>query len=463
MKKIHKILLVVLMLSSFGAKAQYDGLTFTFLDNIPYNNYYNPGARVHYKGVIGVGISNFNISVINSNLLYKDIYRFENGKPVAVAASNFVGSLKETGNFINTGFSMDVINVGLRMKKSYFSIDYKLRYYGDIDYSRDFLGFFILGNGSYMGEDNIANIDFGVDMGVYTELGVGFQYDIKDNLTVGGRVKLLNGVVNIGMSDMKVDIYTDPDTYAMTASSLFDIRMSSVGNTQIYHFSDMGDIFNELDFFHNLGFAVDLGATYKLNKHLGFGASLLDLGYIKWNDSKVHKHERNDFVLNDAVVEDIEDILDMSFDYMGVVSGIVENIIGDDTLLDGGSYKTSLRTRAMLQAYYELSPMLRVTAMTQLCINKGEVTPIYTLAYSGVFLRMLSLTANYTYSGYVGGSLGAGLGVHLGPLNIYAASDNVLLAFHVHGKEPISKLVTSYPVSNIRFGLVWTIGRNEIK
>ncbi len=457
MKKIYKLLLVVLMLSSYGAKAQYDGMTFTFLNNIPYINYYNPGARVPYLGIVGAAVSNLNLSVTNSSLLYKNIYRFDNGKPVAIAASDFVGTLKENGNFVNTGFSMDLANAGFRKGRFYFSLDYRLRYYGDIDYSKDFLGFFVLGNGNYMGADNPANIHFGVDMGVYTEFGVGAQYDIKDNLTVGIRLKMLNGIVNVKMNDMNLQIYTDPDTYVMTASSVFDIRMSSITNPQVYNVDDIGNMFEDLRFFGNWGLGVDIGASYELNKHFGFGASVYDLGFIKWNNSKVHHHEKEDFVLNDAFVDDIDELLNMNLDYTGMVNDIVNNVIGNDTLVDGDSYDTSLRTRVMLQAYGELNPMARLTALAQLCFINDQATPVYTLAYSGVFFNnILSLTANYTYSKYCGNCIGLGAGIHIGPFNVYAVTDNFLLVTKIGA--PVDKLLTSYSANNLRFGIVWTIG-----
>lgn len=457
MKKIYKLLLAVLILSSYEAKAQYDGVTLTFLNNIPYINYYNPGARVPYFGNVGIAVSNLNFNVTNSSLLYNNIYRFDNGKPVAIAASDFVGTLKENGNFIKTGFSMDLINAGFRKRKFYFSLDYRLRYYGDIDYSKDFLGFFILGNGNYMGADNPANIHFGVDMGVYTELGLGAQYDVKDNLTVGARLKVLNGIVNVDMKDMNLTVYTDPDTYVMTASSVFDIRMSSMTNPQVYIVNDLGNMFEDLRFIGNWGFGVDLGATYELNKYFGFGASVYDLGFIKWNDSKVHRHQKYNFILNNAIVDDIDDLLDMEFDYTEVVNEIVDNVIGNDTLIDGGSYNTSLRTRVMLQAYGELNPMARLTALAQFCFVNGEMTPAFTIAYSGVFFKnILSITANYTYSKYCGNCVGLGAGVHLGPFNIYAVTDNFLLVTQIGA--PVGKLMTSYSANNLRFGIVWTIG-----
>ncbi len=112
----------------------------------------------------------------------------------------------------------------------------------------------------------------------------------------------------------------------------------------------------------------------------------------------------------------------------------------------------------MLQAYGELNPMARLTALAQLCFNNGEMTPVFTLAYSGVFFRdILSLTANYTYSEYCGNCVGFGFGVHVGPFNIYAVTDNILLVSKIG--SPIDKLATSYPANNVRFGVVWTIGK----
>ena len=74
MKKLYKYLIVIaLVCSSFISKAQNDGIGFTLLPQIPYANFYNPGIRMEQRGIVGVAFSNFNVSMYNSDIKYKNL------------------------------------------------------------------------------------------------------------------------------------------------------------------------------------------------------------------------------------------------------------------------------------------------------------------------------------------------------------------------------------------------------
>ena len=195
---------------SLTAKSQ-DAIGLTLLPQVPYGNMYNPAIPMSSDIFLGVGISNINLSVYNSSIKYSNIYNYENGTPVSINAVKFINSLDDE-NFINTDFSLDVLRLGFRIKKLFFNVDCKIRYNGEFHYSRDFLGFFLKGNGNYMG-DNYADLSIGVDMSVATELALGVQYQINDKLIVAVRPKVLCGVANVTVNDDGTRVYTDEDTY----------------------------------------------------------------------------------------------------------------------------------------------------------------------------------------------------------------------------------------------------------
>ena len=158
MKKIYKFLtIVVLLFGSLTAKAQNDGIALTLLPHLSYNNFYNPGIRIDQKVVFGVGISNVGLSVYNSSVRYNDLYKFENGVPTALDLNNFIQSLEEHDNYINTDFSLDLVRLGAKFGRFFVDVNWRLRANTEFHYSRDFLGFFINGNGNYLGPDNPAN------------------------------------------------------------------------------------------------------------------------------------------------------------------------------------------------------------------------------------------------------------------------------------------------------------------
>ena len=464
MKKLYKFLIViVLACSSMVANAQMDGVTFTLLPQMPYSNYYNPGIRVPYKGMIGIGVSNINVSVFNSSVIYKNLYTTNAAGEEVIDGEGLINSLEEQDNFLNFDMSMDLLNVGFRVNKLFFNIDWRMRINTEFQYSKDFVGFFVLGNGHYMGDDNPCDFNIGVDANVFTEFGLGVQYDINDKLTVGVRPKLLNGFANLTVTNEQTRIYTDPDTYAISADVNLDIKASSVFKTNL---NRIGDIVNVLDSIgtngtvegkNNYGFGIDFGASYKINDHWGVAAGVYDLGFIKWRDSKVKHNSKENVALNNSVFNSIQDVATIKLDYNDMLKNVVDNVWGNDSLVDGGTYKTSLKTRILLQGYYEYNPMLRITAVGQLYSVRGQMKPSVTLAYSGLFFNHFNLSLGYTMSQYTGQALGFGVGLHFGPFNGYFVADNILAMTKV--TAPTIEFATAYKTAGIRMGIVWTIGK----
>ena len=460
MKKLFRYLIVVVLFcSSLVTKAQNDGIGVTLLPQIPYMNYYNPGIAVPYNGMFGMMISDINFSVYNSSLKYENL--FGNDETI-IDGVKFVESLKDN-NVVNANLSLDFFNAGFRVKKLFFNIDLRMRMTEHFGYSKDFVGFFVYGNGHYLGADNPCKFNLGIDMSVYHELGVSAQYSLNDKLTFGIRTKLLSGVANATFENEKTRIYTDPDTYTISADVDLNVHMASLMEGEIHELSDVGKMIDSitvsdmLDFGENLGFGLDLGASYKINKNFGVAAGIYDLGFIKWTDAKVKKVHKTDVVINDALFDDYHELTTMELDFGSMVEDLIDEVWGDELLVNGAEYKTYLKTRLMLQGYYELNPKLRVTALGQMYFVKGKVYPAMTLAYSGNFWNFLNLTVNYTMSNYTGSSLGAGLGLHVGPFNFFAVTDNILTVTKI-GK-PITELASAYKTANIRLGLVWTIGK----
>lgn len=470
MKKIYRFFAIMtLLLTTVVSKAQNDGITLTLLPHFSYNNMYNPAIPVESRTVIGVGVSNINFSVFNSSIKYNNLYTFHNDGSVSLDANRFIKSLDEHDNFINSNVSMDIFRIGKRIGRLFIDLDYRMKYNGEFHYSRDFLGFFINGNGNYLGKDNPADFSIGADVNVYSELALGLQYRINDKLSVGVRPKLLMGLANLSVNDDGTKIYTDENTYEMTADINLNIEAATVLDMDdICRLSEFSTYFENMDTLilenifdvqENIGFGIDFGVSYTFNKHFGVAAGVYDLGYITWKDTKVKHNHKDNVVINDALFNSMDDVMNMNIDFTDLYTTMIEDVWDNDSIYNGGDYKTSLKTRIMLQGYYELCPLARFTAISQLYYVKDKFRPTLTLAYSGSFWRLLNFTASYTMSEYSGNSIGAGLGINLGPLNVYVITDNVMIATKYNAST--MEMLTSYDAANIRLGLVLTFGNRR--
>lgn len=464
MKKIYRFFTIMLLLSlSLIAKSQNDAIGLTLMPQVPYSNLYNPAMPVSSDLFVGVGLSNINLSVYNSTIRYNNIYKYENGTPISIDATKLIDNLDEHGNFINTEFSLDVLRFGIRLKKLFFNVDWKVKYDGEFHYSKDFLGFFVNGNGNYMG-DRYADFSIGVDMSLVSEIALGVQYEINDKLTVAVRPKLVCGVANISVNGDNTKVYTDEETYDMYAdvdmkvqsSTLLDLNLNRIGDLMTYDFSQLGiaDVFRFKD---NFGFGIDLGASYTFNKHFGVAAGVYDLGLIKWKNVREKHQIQNNIVVNESLCNDLNDLMNLELNFETILRDMVNDVMGSGNLSDGEDYKTALKTRLMLQGYYELNPMVRFTALGQMYYVNDKMRPVMTLAYSGSFFRIFDLTANYTISKYSGHSLSAGVALSLGSVKLYAVSDNIMILSKL--SKTTVEMLTSYRVANFRLGLIFSFDR----
>lgn len=459
MRKLYKYLLVVaLICSTLVTKAQNDGIGFTMLPQMPFANYYNPGAKLPYLGVAGgLGFSNFNVSEYNSSLKYKNLFGSDKSK---IDAVKFVNSLGDD-NDIRANFSMDLINAGFKVKRLYFSLDWRMRMESNLSYSKDFLGLFVFGNAHYMNDP--CDFKVGMDVTMFAEYALGVQWAVNDKLTLGVRPKFLSGIANVHIASDETRIYTDPDSYAITADIDFNIKAATILKVDVTSMKDIIDIIdtmdikNMLDIKENVGFGVDFGAEYVFNEHWGVSAGVYDLGYIKWRNSKEKTKKNTNVLVHDVLFDNYHDLTDFELDYKSMLGDVIDDVWGNDTLTIGDDYKTSLTTRFMMQGYYELNPMVRFTALGQLYFVDGKMKPALTLAYSGLFWNHVNVTVNGTLSKYTGSSFGLGLGLHFGAFNFFLVSDNILCLAKVG--TPALELASSYRSANIRTGIIFTIGK----
>ncbi len=461
MKKIFRLLIIaVLICSSLATKAQNDGIGFTLLPQMPYSNYYNPGINVPYRGMVGMAFSNVNAAVFNSSIKYNDML----GKnETVIDGVALVNNLDEFDNVFNTSISLDFANAGFRVSRFFINIDWRLRMNTDLNYSRDFLGFFVFGNGHYMGNDNPCDFKLGMDVTMFSELALGVQAKVNDRLTLGMRPKVLFGLANVSIDNGKTKIYTDPNSYIMTADVDLNVKAATVLQVEGENLDDFLKSMDSVasnrlyDLSENIGYGLDLGASYTINKHFGVAAGIYDLGFIRWTETKTKTIERNNVMLNDGLFDDLDEIKTMELDYSSMVEDIAKEVWGDVFMEKGKDYNTYLKTRLMLQGYFELCPMLRATAIGQMYFVKDQVYPALTLAYSGVFLNHINLMLNCTLSDYTGTAVGVGLGLHAGAFNIYAVTDNILCVTKLG--SPALEMTSAYRTANIRAGIVWTIGK----
>lgn len=471
MKKI--ILLIAIIIATASLTAQ-DGITLHFMRLNPYSTYSNPSAHLQYRGYIGIpAISNINFAFTNTSMHYNTLFGVNSeGKVTTLKLNNFVDKLALNGNVLSSNLSMNIIDFGFRTKHVRFGFSYRLRMDEYFSYNKDLFALPVHGNMNYLGENNPARPSIQVNTTLYQEIALGMQAEIKDRFYIGVRPKLLFGLEHVRTNQANATLYTNPDDYTLKLNYNLD---ASIASAIPYSISTdtAGKISVKLDpkemakhwqdAFRNIGAAIDLGFTYRINNMFGVSASILDLGFINWKtncghlSSTVSPTETNtyyddgSFMFNGLSEDDLNQLLD---DPNAFVSQLQDYF--PINVEEQKSFTKALSSRFLVEGYCSVGKYHRFTALFQGRLFNKQFIPSLTVAWNGTFLDIFDLCVSYTVAKKSYTNLGIGIGLNLGVFHIYAATDN-LFAF-CNSKSPQRSLMNTSN-ANIQAGIVFDWGK----
>ena len=287
MKKHILLLIFAGVLASASAQ---QGLTLYNMDRVMQSQFINPAIDVPYKFHIGgllVPIAGqlpppiyFNYG--NNSFYYNHILHMGKGDKadnLVLDIPLFMKKLKKTTH-MRFDTQIELLNLGIKLENMFLTVAITEKFKYGMSLPYDIFEFTLNGNMPYMQEGKPHDFSgFGVNFTHYRELAVGGSMQANNDLTLGGRVKILFGMANVNTNFKELSLYTDPDDYSMTFTTdmkvhsslpiFFDMNMleiDSVGlslnEASLTAFED-----NPASYFLNLkniGMGFDIGASYKL-------------------------------------------------------------------------------------------------------------------------------------------------------------------------------------------------------
>lgn len=440
MKKILPVILLVMLTlpAEIVFSQGVDVLHFMRLN--PFSMYSDPTAETIYKGYVAVlPISNLGVDVYNDALRYKDVFNVDNeGYPVSIDGNRIADKLKNR-NSLTFDLNTELLGFGFKCKNVFVTFDWRIRANMDLFYSKDLLAFPINGNMHYLGEEHPADMNMQVGLNAYQEISFSIRQKLKEKFTWGIRPKLLFGVANVRVSDLGVQVMTDEDDYTLRMNGNLSANVAtslplllSLDKTGMLCQFDWENLVVS-DFFKNVGAAVDLGFRYEILKGLSVSASVMDLGGIFWKTSPKliqggltdnGRYFDNGGILFDGITEqDIAMLRDEN-----ARQGLVDSLMGyvDLSTEQMSGYFSMLPTRMMLQGDYEINKNHRVSAVLQGRVVNKKFIPSATFAYDLNISRFVDICVAYTLQRNCYDNVAFGLGLNLGPLNLYAGTNNVV-------------------------------------
>lgn len=421
------------MLMASTVSFSQTNLTMYYLRDIPQTLQMNPSIFNNNKVHVSLPfLPTPNLELYNSGFKYSDFIKLDDNDVPYLDLDNGIGKMAGL-NFMSFETRFNLIQVGVRVKKNYFSFGINEKINFKFGYPKDL--FVLVKDGNANLEDGLADLSgFGIDFTHYREYAMNYSRELDDKWTVGGAVKYLYGMENIRTKRSGSTLTTDPLDYELTAHSDFLINTSGLPDLM----SDSGDFEDPFDDMKtyllgrkNRGLAMDLGATYKFSNDITLNATVLNLGYIRWKND-VHGYYQDDanfafegvdisefFLARDTVSEDVS----------GALDEIVDTIVNTFEVQENLSHYTSyLSPRIMLGAEYKINEKVYAGALFTTEFFKGRMRPSFTLSSNFRVSKLFSAAVSYSMINRSYNNLGMGFNFNFGPFQLYMVSDNVLAA-----------------------------------
>lgn len=423
-RNISAVIIGLFLLITVSLQSNAQGITMYHMYNMPQKQVFNPALTGDFKFYlslpgtqtgIGMDFQGFKVGSLFENL------------------NTFKSSISDH-NYINQEMQYGILSLGMKFGKNYISLDAQLKNSLHFSMSEDFVNFLTSGNGAFIDETADFN-GTGFNETMYMEYSLGYSRTIlSDKLTIGGRVKYLNGIAILDLSNWDAGVYTAPATYELDIHSKADLLFSGpfdvqfdTDNQLIYDsiklYTDGTKLLNDyLLKNNNKGIGVDFGASMKLLKKLTVSASVTDfINSLNWNQN-VYRLSQDASIHLDGV-----DFMDMSQDGdSGIFEPIIDSLASAFQLTSSSSgFSSKIRARYYVGANYELLKWLNIGAVVQGHSFEDRAYLTYTLSANMKLGSFLALSASGTKTGTGPISYGAGIALKLLPVQIYLIGENL--------------------------------------
>lgn len=445
MKKFLTKITTALAIAATAATASAQISNSIYFDKYNWRQHHlNPAMMPDQRFYFSVA-GNVAVDFGNKSLSFSDVVKNVNGKTVLFldksinsgdnkkGQNDFLDALgKKLHLFANT--YVDILDFGFRMgDKSFlgFSVGAKIGTNTMIPKS-----FFEVVLGGM--EDETFDLDAGslyFDAYGYAEAGVTFAHQFGEKLNLGITGKYLWGGASVRTKFDDIKITGSMDEWKMTGNAEI---MAAFPGLNAYNDTDgklkiendLDDDGNEIkwqDFKGNNGFALDLGGTYKLFDKLTLAASIYDLGFIRYkkNTAKVSMYKDFHYYGAEFKQDDKRDSEGKKESGELDFNKYEDEFEQTFQASSNSSFAQMLHTKIYLGASWEPIKIIGFGALSKTTFAHKKVWQEFSLSANLHPIRLLSINGMYSMMDGSWHALGLGVNLNLGPLNIFAACDNI--------------------------------------
>jgi len=428
-----------------------------FMEKVHQQDQLNPAAQPCCNGFYSLpGISGININVANTGFDYNDLIHLGTGTKAdsLIIDLNNIKSLIKTNNDVVTDISLPIFGFGFWSGNSSFTFEVFNKTKLSVAYPKTILTL-LDGNQDYIGENNpIIMNHLGPEMINYYEFAFGWSKKITHRLTIGAKFKLLSGLAAIQNKSSNLKVYTEFDTaFAMNVKTDLEFNVSAPVNYiydaegLIKDFSYDGFEVNQVLPTKNHGLGLDLGAIYQLSDRIKIHASVIDLGFISWNNNPIKLTQSGVFNFSGLSLDSVWS--NSNYNELDALSDSISDFLRFEN--EAKKFKTPLNTTVYLGATYEVNRFLKLGILSKTYYYGSRLHQGFTLSANLKAGKNVSTSLAYSAMNREYKNIGMGLSLRLGPIQWYIASDNIYTAFMPKNSKSL----------NLMMGLNMVFGCNK--
>ena len=425
MKKIY--LTIVIMLATLSLAGQ-NLRTGYFLDGYSYRYQFNPAFQGN-TGFISVPVFSGISAGLETSLGFKDLLYPTSSGTLGTFLHPDVSDdavMKNLGGrtLASQNLDMNILALGFRTKKSYHTFDISLKENIDLTLPGDIFRFFKVGGSDNNAVYNLSDLSFSTD--AYAQVAYGYSRRFLDKFNVGLRVKGLVGIESARTDIRNLTLKMESDQWMVNANG--SATMSSIVSGLLTESeTPIEEILLSEIKTPNLGMAIDLGVSVDVLKYITLSASILDLGFISWNNVGIYNLANDPWVYEgfelsaDQTGENtVEEQFQAKMDELGALFNFSEI-----------TPVTKARHRQMLAMTVHVGAEARMPFYERLSVgllgtHRFKGSHLWTegrFSLNLALLRWFSLGANYAISNY-GHSYGAAVNIHPRGFSLFLGTDS---------------------------------------
>ena len=420
--KVHAVITMAIMLGVFNnGWAQRDAILYN-MSSIPQHHYTNPANSTNCNFYLNLpAISSIYLDYHNNGFVFSDLITKKSNDSLLLNMTGLLGGLKDN-NLMGFTAQIDWLGAGFTKGDNRFFFNISEKTFLRVRYPKDLIRLLWEGNAGFIGQE--ADLSkMALKASHYREYAFGMSRELNEQWAVGGKVKLLAGVQNISTTLSKLTLATTDHTYELTGAS------DMVLNTSFIPDDDISALTYLMPGNTNWGAGLDMGANFQLNDQLSFSASIIDLSFIRWKHNVInYSNDLDEVTFKGNAINSFTDSaattpFETLFDSLAITY--------DNFRETKNAYTEGVPPRIYLSANYSINSNNHVGALFHGEYFKKGFYPSFTLSYNYQLPKWIGASLSYTAMHRSFANLGAGLSLNLGPIQIYAVSDNLAALFNL--------------------------------